>query len=246
MDPKQLAQTVKEPIADLGGRFMRDPATFARGAELKLKPGLEFYLLGRLGPVGAVPADVVAAAAVFINPGAIREMWTSACSTSSPKKGAALFSKVCQEYGKATLPNGKRTKRFNELAAKVIDNAPVVNAPIVAGWRQLPRGRNAAGEAQQLLHMLRELRMARHGVAVQAEGLTPLEAILSGPGGAANAKMFGWPEPYAEPAPVRDRRAAAEARTDALCARDFDCLAADERAEFAKLVDYLAKNAKVK
>ena len=28
---------------------------------------------------------------------------------------------------------------------------------------------------------------------------TPLEAIVAGPGGTANAQMFGWPEPYPDP-----------------------------------------------
>jgi hypothetical protein len=84
--------------------------------------------------------------------------------------------------------------------------------------------------------MLRELRMARHGVCVQAAGMSPLEAILSGPGGPANAKMFGWPEPYPDVTALAERRAAIETHTDQLCAADFAVLSADERAEFTVLV----------
>jgi hypothetical protein len=83
-----------------------------------------------------------------------------------------------------------------------------------------------------LLHILRELRMARHGVCIQVAGLTPIEAIMAGPGGAANAKLFGWPEPYPDPAAPAARRAAAEAETDRLSAEDFAVLTASELDEF--------------
>jgi len=222
-------------MADLGARFMMQPETFARGAALGFKPGLGFYLIGRLGVIGTAPAAVATSAAVFINPAYLSAQWTEALATTTTKKATALFSKICQEYGKAHLPNGKRTKRLAELAGKVVDSADVANAPLVAGWRSLPRGRNAAGEAYQLANILRELRMARHAVAVQAEGLTPLEAILSGPGGAGNARMFGWPEPYPSVDSLAERRAAAEDRTDQLVAKDLEVLNASERAELVKL-----------
>jgi hypothetical protein len=88
--------------------------------------------------------------------------------------------------------------------------------------------------------MLRELRMARHGVGVQAGFMSPLEAILSGPGGASNAKMFGWPQPYPDVTALAERRAAIEAHTDELSAGDFAVLAEHERAEFATLLSGFA------
>ena len=153
-------------------------------------------------------------------------------ATASPDKGAALFNDICQSYGRAHLAAVPDLDRFVALAERVVDGASMINAPIAAGWRALPRATDVAGRAQQLLQTLRELRMARHAVCIHAEGLTPLEAIIAGPGGAANAKMFGWPEPFPDPAPLAARRAAAEARTDQLSAVDFAVLTDAERDEF--------------
>ena len=46
---------------------MTDPATYAYGAELGFE-GMDFYVAGRGGALGDVPADVVAAAFVFFAP----------------------------------------------------------------------------------------------------------------------------------------------------------------------------------
>ena len=241
MDSLSAAKAIKGPIATLGAKFMTEPATFARGSELGFKPGFEFYVAGRFGPLGTVPGDVVAASAVFMNPAQLKELWATVLSTTTPKRAAALYNKICQEHGRANLTAGKRTKRFAELAGTVVDSANIANAPIVGAWRSLPRSRNAASAAGQMLHIMRELRMARHGVAIQAEGLSPLEAILAGPGGAGNAKMFGWPEPYPDVEAVRERRAAAEEVTNRLCAADLEVLSASERAELVKLVTGFVK-----
>jgi hypothetical protein len=243
MDALATAHAARSPIGNLGGRFMLDRATFARGAELGLKPGFGFYVLGRFGVLGDVPADVVVASAVFINPDALTNHWTTAVATASPEKGAALFNEICQTYGRTHLSNVPDLERFATLAGKVLDGASMINAPIAAGWRALPRATDVEGRAQQLLHMLRELRMARHAVCIHAEGITPLEAIIAGPGGEANAKMFGWPEPFPDPAQCSDRRAAAEARTDQLSAVDFAVLSETERSEFVASLDRIVAHA---
>ena len=237
MDAVAAAHAARGPIGDLGGRFMLDRATFARGAELGLQPGFEFYVLGRFGVLGQVPAAVVAASAVFVNPDMLAKVWASATATASPDKGAALFNDICQSYGRAHLSAVPDLERFVALAERVVDGASMINAPIAAGWRALPRASDTEGRAQLFLHMLRELRMARHAVCIHAEGLSPLEAIISGPGGAANAKMFGWPEPFPDATSSSARRVAAEARTDQLSAVDFAVLSQAERTEFVATLD---------
>ena len=87
----------------------------------------------------------------------------------------------------------------------------------------------------QLAQVMRELRFSRHAVAIQAAGIGPLEAILSGPAGAWNAKMFGWPEPYPDVADLVEAREAAEAATDQMHAADLDVLTDDERADLRDL-----------
>ncbi|MEO5840176.1 MAG: hypothetical protein ABIQ73_02210 [Acidimicrobiales bacterium] len=232
MDALAAAHAARGPVSDLGGRFMLNRATFARGAELGFQPGFEFYVLGRFGVLGEVAADVVAASAVFINPDKLAEAWTAAVAIASPDKGAALYNDICQSHGRTHLAAVPDLDGFVALAEVVLAQASMINAPIAAGWRALPRATDVPGRSQQLLQTLRELRMARHGVCIHAEGLTPLEAIIAGPGGAANAKMFGWPEPFPDAAPLSARRAAAEARTDQLSAVDFAHLTDAERDEF--------------
>jgi hypothetical protein len=232
MDALATAHAARGPILDLGARFMFDRHTFERGAEIGFPPGFEFYVIGRFGVLGAVAADVVVASAVFINPAKLAADWAFATSITSPEKGAALYLDICQNFGRAHLAAVDGLDRFVELAETVLDGASVMNAPIAAGWRAFERASDAPARAQVLLHTLRELRMARHAVAVHAEGLSPLEAILSGRGGTANATMFGWPEPFPDPAPFAARRAAAEAKTDELSAVDFAVLSEGERDEF--------------
>ena len=243
MDALAAAHAARGPISDLGGRFMLNRATFARGAELGFQPGFEFYVLGRFGVLGQVSADVVAASAVFINPAKLAESWTAAVAIASPDKGAALYNDICQSHGRAHLAAVPDLQRFVELAEKVLADATMINAPIAAGWRALPRATDVEGRAQQLLQTMRELRMARHAVCIHVEGLTPIEAIIAGPGGEANAKMFGWPEPFPEPAPLSDRRKVAETRTDQLSAVDFAALTDVERDEFVAALGRILEHA---
>ena len=243
MDTLAAAHAARGPVVDLGGRFMLDRATFGRGAELGFRPGFEFYVLGRFGVLGAAPAAVVAASAPFINPAKLVEDWNNAIAIAAPEKGVALYLDICQRYGRDHLADGPDLDRFVALAEKVVDDASMINAPIAAGWRALERASDARGRAQQLLQTLRELRGARHAVAVHAEGLSPIEAIIAGPGGVPNAQLFGWSEPYPDPAPLADRRAAAEAKTDELSAADFSVLTDAERDEFIAALERIRATA---
>jgi hypothetical protein len=243
MDALAAAHAARGPVVDLGARFMFDRDTFARGAEIGFRPGFEFYLIGRLGVLGTGCADVVAASAVFINPDKVAHDWKTAISTASPDKASGLYLDICQNYGRSHLSAVPDLDRFVELAEKLLDHASMVNAPIAAGWRAMTRAADSPGRAQPALHTLRELRMARHAVAVQAEGLTPLEAIIAGPGGEANAKMFGWHEPFPDPKPLSTRRAAAETKTDELSATDFAVLTDGERDEFVAALDRIRTTA---
>ena len=154
-----------------------------------------------------------------------------------PADGAEHYAETCQEWGRTHLDGFDGTHRLAALAERVSTGASPLGAPTFAGWRALPLPQDAPGRASQLMMVLRELRFARHAVAVLAEGLSPLEAVLAGPGGEANAALFGWPEPYPDVSAARDRRDAAEARTDGLCAPDFAVLDEGERTELVDLVN---------
>jgi hypothetical protein len=82
---------------------------------------------------------------------------------------------------------------------------------------------------------MRELGFSRFCTAVLAAQMSPLDAIMSGPTGAWNAKFFGWPEPFPDGAPNEAARNEIEAHANQLHAVDFDVLTDDERAEFRVL-----------
>jgi hypothetical protein len=243
MDTMTCTKAVQAAINKLGSGFMMDGGTFARASEVGLDPGLAFYVAGRFGALGRVHCDVVASAGAFFSPDAVAGYWADVLAKSDPVAAGAVFFDCADQWGRAKLAGVAGLDRLNELAARVVDSASPVAAPLVAALRAQPRTTDPAGLAVQLSFCMRELRMARHVVGVLAEGLTPLEAILSGPGGEGNAKMFGWTEPFADASGLAERRARAEAITDAVHAVDFAVLTDGERAELA--VGYAAAFAAV-
>lgn len=236
MEGLDCARALAGPVGDLGARFMLAPETFARGSELGFEPGYAYYAIGRFGVLGDVHPDVVVAAAAFIEPGLVTATWNEARARVAPLDASVHYVGAAGAWADAHLAAFTGGAELADLAAAVIDAASVVNAPLVAGWRALERPVDDRQRAYLLLHLLRELRFARHSVAVQASGLSPIEAIIAGPGGEANAAMFGWPGPHPDPAPLAERRAEAEAVTDRLSAADLEVLDAGARARLVELV----------
>ena len=258
MTPLECAQAVAPIIADLGSKFMLDPATFAKAADLddatqqaltqgkepvapdaQLMEGMASYAVGRFGVLGDVHSDVVIAAAAFFYPPGTAEIWNQATRHVNPRAAAELYYAGCAaDWGRSHFTDSPELQRMCELAEKVVAQASPVCAPIFAGWRAIARPGDAPGAAELLLHILRELRFARHTVAVESSGMSPLEAVLT-TGGEANAQMFMWPDPYPDVAQLQDQRAEIEALTDQLSARDFETLTEAERAEFAACLSSL-------
>ncbi len=84
---------------------------------------------------------------------------------------------------------------------------------------------------------LRELRGCLHINAVVAEGLTGLQAVLTGENGNFFAKIHGYQEPYPDVAHLAPARARAEATTAKLMSNIYEqSLTPAERGEFAALV----------
>ncbi|MBC6462713.1 hypothetical protein HKK72_33415 [Actinomadura sp. HBU206391] len=207
------------------------------------------YMRGRCGVLGEVDADVVASAVGFFPPGVVRAAWEAGASLPADE-AARRYAEVCDAFGRrklAGLPDAE-AGRLAGLLEAVVDEAEVIGAPLFAGWRALPPPADSLARVLRFAHVLRELRGGMHLVAVLSCGLTPLEAVLTGasiliPSGDGNARYFGWPEPYAEPAgDVRKRRADAEELTDTLVAPAFGKLS---EAETDDLVALLGKAAKV-
>lgn len=235
MTPEETAAAVAGPIAATGGRFMMWIPALKKGTALGLPKGWYFYVAGRGGVLGDVDADVVAAAFVYFRRDWLREQWETAREVLNPLEAAAEYAAACQDWGREHLADVAGLDRLVTLLTRVADTADPAGAPLFAGWRSLPRPDDAPGATAQLLMAMREHRGGMHAMTVLSEGLTPLEAVVTG-GGEGNAKFFNWPEPYPDPEPLRDAYAAAEARTTKLAARAYEVLDAGERAELAGLV----------
>lgn len=211
--------------------------TATRAAELGLQaPGRGAYAVGRLGVLGDCPVDAVVSAAYFWEPDLMRTMVADGRAAATPAEGAAIYARICQEWGATHLAGMDGVERLGEILTTVVDNASPLGAPMFVGWRDMPRpAEPGPAHTFQLAQVMRELRFSRHCVAIQATGLSPLEAILAGPAGEWNATFFGWPEPYRDVSQLADAREEAEALTDRLHAADLDVLTDDERAELRDL-----------
>ena len=236
MTQAETAKAIARPIGELGGAFMLDGATYARGAELGFS-GIDFYVLGRGGVLGDTIPDVVSSAFFFWNPEQVRSQWELARKVMDPATAAQEWVALCHSYGDAHLPDFDSLNRFSELAAKVTDAASPAGAALFAGWRSLevPGTDRPKARAQHYLNSLRELRGGLHGGAILAMGLSPAEAVaVHSPG---MAPVFGWD---VSTIPVDDTSKSewkiAETGTDLAMARVLHALSAEECAEFEALV----------
>ncbi len=197
--------------------------------------GLPGYAIGRLGVLGDCPVDNVVGAAFFWNPEFLADQVRAGRAVMSPAGGAAVFARICQQWGDDHLEGFDGTLRLGELAERVVDGASPLGAPMFVAWRDQALPDLGPGRTMQLCQTMRELGFSRFCTAVLAGRMSPLDAIMSGPTGAWNAKMFGWPEPYPDGDPMVDARSEIEAFANQLHAADFEVLTNDERAEFREL-----------
>lgn len=234
MDSITVARSMRGSIGMLAMHWLTAPTTFAQGRERGMPDGLAAYAVGRWGVLGDCPVDDVVDAAFFWHPDTVRSLVAEGRAVMAPAQGGAIWADICAAWGEEHLGDFDGAGRLGELLEAVVDAADPTDAPLFVGWRDAVSAAPGAGRTMQLAQAMRELRFSRHCVAVQAAGMGPLEAILSGPA-AFSAKMFGWPEPYPDVRDQADRREEIEAHTDRLHAADLDVLSADERAELREL-----------
>jgi hypothetical protein len=237
LTPAECAAALKKPIGELGMQFMADPLTRDAGKELGLR-GRQLYQLGRGGALGDVPAEVVVAAFAFFPPAVVTEHWNAGREVMSPGDAARAYATMCNDWGRRHLDRPE-SPRALDLLERVVDGAEGAGLPLFVGWRLLPRPDDVPGRLAQVINVMREHRGSVHTCAVAAVGLGPLEAVMAGPYGEANAKFFEWPEPYPDPAPYKPRWDAAEDLTAAAAAPPYDALDAADRAELAELLTAL-------
>jgi len=235
METTAVARSMRGSIGMLAMTWLMADSTRVQVAARGLPDGNAAYAVGRLGVLGDCPVDNVVGAAYFWEPNLMRATVIEGRSQTTPSRGAAVYGEICRDWGEHHLAGFDGTERLGELCEHVVDTASPLSAPLFVGWRDQPRAADGPGRTFQLCQVMRELRFSRHVVAVHASGLSPLEAILSGPAGEWNAEFFGWVRPYPDVSSLAEARAEIENATDRLHAPDFEVLTPDERAELRAL-----------
>ena len=237
MTPEDAVRGVAGPVGRLGGAWMFDEQTLARGAELGLT-SWAWYHCGRGGVLGDGDADVVIAAFGFFPPALQRKAWEKGKAVQPPSQTAREYALACAAWGRRVFAGVPESGRIADLLQRAADAAPVAGVPLFAGWRALARSLaddgsvdDGAGRLALALMVLREQRGSAHLVAVVGQGVAPLQAVVSGRYGEGNARFFGWPEPYPAAEVGVAQMAAAEAHTDVLVRPAFTALTEEERAE---------------
>lgn len=236
--PRDAVRGAAGPVGRLGGAFMFAAETHARGAELGFH-GWSFYHLGRGGVLGDCDASVVVAAFGFFPPALQTKAWDKGRAVMSPAQAAKEYADCCARFGTEHFTSYAGAGRLADLLTELHDGAGSMGLPLFAGWRALARETTAPDDGARLalaLQVGRELRGGAHLVAVAAQGVDPLQAVVSGRYGPSNAEFFGWPQPWPDPDAAKDRMAAAEALTDDLVEPAFARLDESSRTELVSLL----------
>ena len=213
MTPQETSRAIAAPTGDLGAYFYFQPATVAAGKELGLD-GFRFYVLGRGGALGDVPASVVSSAFGYFHPAVVERLWNSAREIVSPPVAAQAYWDQCGARGREGLAgvDDAVLSAYVDAADTVIGATSRAGLPLFAGTADLTCDDDLRGRALQKASTLRELRGSAHLCAVVTSGLSDAQAhAVKRPGEVA---AFGW-DPAPDVPDVADQLlAAAEDATD--------------------------------
>jgi hypothetical protein len=212
-----VVQATSIPIHDIGTAAYLSPDIAGWAADWGWSNPFAFYFAGRGGMLGDVGADVVTSALGWFEPNAVRAMYSEGVGVAGATSAATRMAEAHGRWGEKHYGDVKGLNEIVAVTEELVDGLEGSAIPLFVGWRDATRSESPAGRAAQLMQILREWRGGIHLVATTAVGLSPLEAILTneGPG---QAKFFGWPGPFPDFGPIKQRHDEAEDITDRLCA----------------------------
>lgn len=240
MTPEQAAAAAKRAVNALGLAFMDGPDTLRRARRLGLTGGV-CYIVGRAGVLGDHGPDVMAAALGLVAPDSVRAAWAAASVVLPPSELAIMMREECCRWGENHLAPVPLVHRLVSLAESVVREADPTGLPLFAAWRAMPvpdDGPDGLGaRAAVALHLLHEHRAGAHLLGLRASDLSPVEALIAGPGGEETAAAFGWHGPYPSPVPLVRKRVWADAIADRLTGQAWRVLSVKERVELVGLLN---------
>ncbi len=228
MDVDELIASTAPLIGKIGAGFYFTPETLAAGAELGLDL-LQWYVIGRGGPLGDVEPPVVQAAFGYFNPTMIASAWNAARAKVPPRDAGRRHFRCAAEFGRSRFSDVDGLVPFAVAARHVVESAVPDGLPLFAAIAAEPCVDDPAGLAMQLIVVLRELRGSAHLAAVRAVGLEPKTAHFAKRPG--DGRLFGWRH---DDAPVVDDHvhaamAKAERITDRIVRPAFAALGEPQR-----------------
>jgi hypothetical protein len=244
----EQVERVLKPIQQFVRGWMTGPLADQLAAKLGFESGEDVWVVGRAGVLGDCDAEVAAAGLGFLSAERVRRSWDGLPPGLTHRRVADEYTALCCEWGAAELArfDPARMSRLDELGRRIADAADRSIGTVFAGWRrQRPPARLEADVNARValtMHVLRELRGGAHIVAVNACGITPLQAVLASPAapprsGPPWAEHLGWKGPFPDAEPFREARRAAEQLTSRILVPIYASIGADALDEFAELVE---------
>ena len=212
-----VVRATSVPVHDIGTAAYLSPDIAGWAAGWGWSNPFAFYFAGRGGMLGDVGADVVTSSLGWFEPNMVHAMYAEGISVAGASGAAARMAEAHGKWGEEHYADVDGVEEIVKVTSELVDGLEGSAIPLFVGWRNAARASSPAGQAAQLMQILREWRGGIHLVATTAVGLSPLEAILTneGPG---QAKFFGWSEPFPDFAAIKERHDEAEDITDRLCA----------------------------
>ena len=231
----QAAIASGPPIGEAVAIFMLHPETFAESVAAGWANPLAAYVAGRGGVLGEATGVTVASVFAIFEPNAVAALWSEGIAVRGAAGAAEVYWNQAGGFGRKYLAGAGGLARLAALGEQIIGATPGAGLPLYAGWRTMPLADDAPARAMQVMFVLRELRAAVHFNDLTNSGITPVEAHMLNKG-QKYARMFGWPEPFADGADKKDRYDQVEEATNLRMAAIFAAaLDRDEAEELARL-----------
>lgn len=221
MTTDDVVKAVAGPMGSAGAAFYFNPDTLAKGKELGLD-GFRFYMLGRGGVMGDVPAKVIESAFGYFAAPLVDKIWNSARERVAPSAAAEAYLAACADLGRKRLADVGGLAEYCAAAEQVSAAARPAGLPLFAGMAAAPLPEDTPARAAHLTSLLRELRGSVHLVAIAATDLD--NAVAHAIRRPDDVQTFGY-----ETAPEitdahRAQLAEADALTDRLMATHYGVL----------------------